>query len=993
MRSASASCNASGKTTSPRARSLLARAIRALWGNNTQTPRAHQRAEVFALEQRVFLSTTPAGLPLLDSNPGAKDKIYLDFLGTTSTTSWGSYSVPTTPAYDIDGNPAAFSAQETANMQEIWARVAEMYSPFNIDVTTIDPGVNTPGVDVKVVIGGTGSWLGASYGGYSYIGSFTTSRNTSWVFPANLGNGVPYATADCIAHEAGHEFGLQHQSVWTGTTLTAEYNHGNSYEAPIMGTAYYSTRGVWFNGTNDQGYNVYQDDMSILSNSTNGFGYRAQDHGQTMATANALTVDGSGNISAAGVISKLTDTDMFSFTTGAGTITLNGNVAQFGAMLDMKLVLLDSNGNVIASASSATQLSESITATVAAGKYYLEVVSYGNYGDVGQYTVSGTIIPPTAPLAAPTTLAATADAASGHVSLSWTNNAAGATSFDVQRSSDGGNTWLDLGQVSTTSFVDATGARGGSYQYRVNAISSTSTSTWSSAASTVIPPAAPSALSALGLSSSQISLTWTAGPGDVGFVVQRSSDGSNWATLANTPTTAFTDSGLTASTLYYYRVYATANATSSLNSNTANATTAAPPAVPSGLNASAVSDTQITLTWTAGLGDSGFVVQRSSDCVNWSAVANTATTTFTDSGLLGSTTYYYQVYATGNGLNSLASNVASATTAAPPIDPPAAPAGLVASADSDTQITLTWTAGQGDLGFVVQRSTDSVNWLSVANTASTTFADSGLSASTTYYYRLYATANAASSAYTDTASATTAALPVVPPGAPSGLAASAISNSQIALAWQAGLGDSSFVVQRSADGVTWTSIANATGTTFTDSGLSSSTTYYYQVYATGNGLTTASSNMASATTAAPPPPVVTVPVAPTGLATSAISHGKINFAWVDNSNNETSFVIQYSSNGKAWTQLANVAANTTSYSQGGFKKGTVYTFRIFASNSAGLSAASNTAIVTAAGQPLVIKPKKPAKVKKSKLVPDGSPVFHAHEVLHYERLFSKMLIK
>src|SRR5262249_18331701 len=56
--------------------------------------------------------------------------------------------------------------------------------------------------------------------------------------------------------------------------------------------------------------------------------------------------------------------------------------------------LEDGNGNVIATAANASTLGQTITANVAAGKYYLFAESYGQYGDVGQYTVSGTIQPP-----------------------------------------------------------------------------------------------------------------------------------------------------------------------------------------------------------------------------------------------------------------------------------------------------------------------------------------------------------------------------------------------------------------------------------------------------------------------------------------------------------------------------------------------------------------------------------------------------------------------
>lgn len=70
---------------------------------------------------------------------------------------WRGWFVPATPAYDIDGDLTTFSAQELSNIQQIWAAVAEAYSPFN--VTTVDPG-NWPGGgqhQFRAVIGGNGA--------------------------------------------------------------------------------------------------------------------------------------------------------------------------------------------------------------------------------------------------------------------------------------------------------------------------------------------------------------------------------------------------------------------------------------------------------------------------------------------------------------------------------------------------------------------------------------------------------------------------------------------------------------------------------------------------------------------------------------------------------------------------------------------------------------------------------------------------------------------
>ncbi len=81
-------------------------------------------------------------VPAFSSDPGAPATLYLDFNGDVRN--FGPYGTITTPAYDIDGDTSTFSAQELSNIQHIWSGVAEKYSPFNVNVTTIDPGSALP---------------------------------------------------------------------------------------------------------------------------------------------------------------------------------------------------------------------------------------------------------------------------------------------------------------------------------------------------------------------------------------------------------------------------------------------------------------------------------------------------------------------------------------------------------------------------------------------------------------------------------------------------------------------------------------------------------------------------------------------------------------------------------------------------------------------------------------------------------------------------------
>src|SRR5437660_12410404 len=134
---------------------------------------------------------------------------------------------------------------------------------------------------------------------------------------------------------------------------------------------------------------------------------------------------------------------------------------------------------------------------------------------------------------------------------------------------------------------------------------------------------------------------------------------------------------------------------------------------PTNLTATAVSSSQINLSWTAPASDggsaiTGYKIERSTDGgTNWSTlVANTGSTStaYSDSGLSPGTTYTYRVSAITLVLTSSPSNTASATTK--PL-PPATPTGVTATQKTSTEITISWTASAGATFYQVFNSTSS----------------------------------------------------------------------------------------------------------------------------------------------------------------------------------------------------------------------------------------------------------------------------------------------
>jgi titin len=375
------------------------------------------------------------------------------------------------------------------------------------------------------------------------------------------------------------------------------------------------------------------------------------------------------------------------------------------------------------------------------------------------------------------------------------------------------------------------------------------------------------------MSNSQINLSWADNAtNETGFKIERKiGAGGTYSQIGTVGAgvTSYQDTGLAASTQYYYRVRASNGVGDSSCSNEANATTQTPtpPAVPSGLGASAVSSSQINLSWTDNAtNETGFKIERktgSGGTYGQIGTVGANVTAYQDTGLAGSTQYYYRVRATNGGGDSVYSNEANATTQTPL--PPAAPSALAASAVSTNQINLSWTDNAADeTGFKIERKTGAggtYSQIATVATNVTTYHDIGLAASTQYYYRVLATNSVGDSAYSNEANATTQA-PPPPPAAPSGLAASAISSSQINLSWtDNATSETGFKLERKTGaGGTYAQIATfgANVTTYQDGGLAASTEYYYRVQDSGIGGDSAYSNEANATTQDPPPGPVTI---------------------------------------------------------------------------------------------------------------------------------------
>ncbi|MFI5253673.1 MAG: fibronectin type III domain-containing protein [Bacteroidota bacterium] len=663
------------------------------------------------------------------------------------------------------------------------------------------------------------------------------------------------------------------------------------------------------------------------------------------------------------------------------TLTLTWNAASGATTYHCQVATDSLFSSPIVNDSSLSTTSRQIGPLTNGTTYYWHVHAI-NAGGISAFSTTWsfttTILPPPAPiLASPANISINQPTS---LPVSW-NASIGAASYRCQVATDSlfGSPILDDSTITLTTRQLNGLSYSTTYYWRVNAKNTMGTSAYSTVwnfTTIPLPPSIPILAAPTSGSVNQptsLTLSWNASNGAVTYRCQVASDSLFNNKLVNDSTLTTLSRQVTAlagGTMFYWRVNAANAGGTSAFSTVWNFTTQVPPptipVLSSPTNNAINQPTSLLLNWSAATGAASYRCQLATDSLFTAILIDDSTIVSTSrqiNGLVNNIKYYWRVNAKNSTGTSAYSTIWNFTTI------PAIPAAPILATPSNGSInqpitlTLTWNASTGATTYRCQVATDSLFSALIVNdsTISTTTRQVGsLAGGTIYFWRVNASNAGGTSGYSTVWNFTTQ---IAPPSAPT--LASPLNNSSnqpvsLTLNWNAASGAASYRCQVATDSL-FTAILLDDSTIVSTSrqinGLVNNIKYYWHVNAKNTTGTSAYSTIWNFTT------IPAIPAAPI-LATP--SNGSINqpitltLTW-NASTGTSTYRCQVATDSLFSTLIVNDSTiSTTTRQVGSLTGGTIYYWRVSASNAGGTSAFSSTwsftTVLPAPAAPVLVSP-------------------------------------
>ena len=515
--------------------------------------------------------------------------------------------------------------------------------------------------------------------------------------------------------------------------------------------------------------------------------------------------------------------------------------------------------------------------------------------------------------------------------LAWVDQATNESGYTVQRSLDGVD-WSTLTKAlpaGSTSFSDSGLDDATEYFYRVMATNAIGVSDFSDTQSTYTLPIAPSNIQVTSITPDEVTLTWQNNSTlATSFRIEQQLPDNSWTQIgtASADDNSITLNGTfnpTGTNSFRIEAYAVGGYSAAATMSVTGTAPEAPPIW------SSPHRTLIRSTCRGMRQPMPPATRlRSTDGTTWTTIADhQAGTSFADTDLDEATEYYYQVTANDATGSSLSSDIQSANTL------PIAPSNLQVASITPDEVTLTWQNNSTlATSFRIEQQLPDNSWTQIGTasaddnsiTLNGTFDPTG-----TNSFRIEAYAVGGYSA-----SATVSSTGTVPV-APAQLKVLPVSNTQFQITWIASATATSYTVERSLDGTSWTTAASglpAYSTVFVDINRSEGTTVSYRVKAVNSVGVSAPSVTQSGTT---------LPTAASNLAITSITSTQANLSWQNHSANATSITVEQLISG-IWTMvISGLSPTVTSTTVNGSfdTSANTYSFRILTNDTGGSSEA------------------------------------------------------